>query len=110
MKSTLKYICSVILFLGMLFSCFQYSIIQISKFKKETLSGFNSEEDIMNDNDDGPEKETELLKKDIEDSYITSTFDYSFFVFQKAKSVFNEIKKAKLKYPDLSLRTPPPKS
>lgn len=109
MNNTLKNTLTVILFIGMLFSCFQFTIIQFAKIKKEMLSSFSSEEDEVNDNDDNSEEDTEVSKKEFEETYITLVFHHSSYGLQKVQSAFKEFKKEKLKYPELSIQTPPPK-
>lgn len=105
MKLSLKYFYTSLLFIGMMCSCFQFAIIQLSKAKKETVSRLSMEEDT----DDAPEEDSENLKKEIEDDYLINHFEYSFYEFQNTKTALCIHQLNKLNHPDLDIYTPPPK-
>ncbi len=104
MNTSLKYFYSTLLFIGMMCSCFQFTIIQLSKTKKEVVSNLSAEEDI----DD--KEDTEQEKKEIEDDYLINHFRYSFYDVQTAKIELYIHEQKQLKRPALSIETPPPKS
>lgn len=101
----------LLLFFGMLGSCFQYSIMQFSKSKKDLITVVA--EDDVEDTEDTSEKETEKNseqeKKEIQNNYFVIEFNYSFLKTQSTKTALCMHELKKTKHPALTINKPPPK-
>lgn len=103
MKASFKYISITLIFVGVLMTCFQMTIIHLSKDYKLSCKEISAE-DIDDSEDDTDAKKTEL-----EDEYNVSEFNHQFHVTISMKITL-QIKELILKQaPILSINTPPPK-
>ncbi len=103
MKKSFKHISVILVFLGIFLSCFQFTIIHLSKNYK-----FSSIEVSSEDADDH-EDDSETKKIELEDEYYFSEFNPSFDTGDNSKTALL-IKQLNLKQsPVLGINTPPPK-
>lgn len=102
MKSSVKHISIALIFIGVIMTCFQMTIIHLSKDYKLSNKEISSE-DIDGNEDDADDKKIEL-----EDEYNISEFNHQFHATNNAKIAL-QIKELILKQtPILSINTPPP--
>lgn len=112
MKKNSKIILLAFLFIGMLFTCLQYTIIHIAKGNKTLISN-STEKDDTTENSKQPLEEEDAadeLEKEIEDDYILSYFYFSFqgnHLHSKTQLIVYEA--TKLTASHLNISTPPPK-
>ncbi len=101
----------LLLFMGMLGSCFQYSIAQFSKSKKNliTIVAEDDVEDTEDTSEKETEKNTEQEKKEVGGNCFLIEFNSSFLKTESSKTALWMHELKKLKYPALSINTPPPK-
>ena len=103
MKKSFKHIYFILIFSGIFLSCFQFTIIHLSKNYK-----FSSIEISSEDGDDH-EDDSEEKKIELEDEYCFSKFNPSFAIGDNSKTALL-IKLLNLKQsPILGINTPPPK-
>lgn len=103
MKQSIKHISFILIFLGIFLSCFQFTIIHLSKNYKFSSIEISSE-DGDDHEDDSKEKKFEL-----KDEYCFSEFNPSFASGDNSKTALL-IKLLNLKQsPVLGINTPPPK-
>lgn len=103
MKKSFKHISVILIFLGIFLSCFQFTILHLSKNYK-----FSSIEISSEDGDDH-EDDSETKKIELEDEYYFSEFNHSFANGDNSKTALL-IKQLNLKQsPVLGINTPPPK-
>jgi hypothetical protein len=102
-KKSFKHISVILVFMGIFLSCFQFTIIHLSKNYK-----FSSIE-ISSEDADDHEDDSETKKIELEDEYYFSEFNPSFANGDNSKTALL-IKQLNLKQsPVLSINTPPPK-
>lgn len=103
MKKPFKHISVMLIFVGIFLSCFQFTIIHLSKSYK-----FNSIE-ISSEDGDGHEDDSETKKIELSDEYYFSEFNPSFGTNDNSKTALL-IKQLNVREaPVLGINTPPPK-
>ncbi len=103
MKKSFKNIAVILLFIGIFMSCFQFTIIHLSKNYK-----FSSIEISSEDSEDH-EDDSETKKIELEDEYYFSEFNPTFAISDNSQTALL-IKQLNLKQsPILGINTPPPK-
>ena len=104
MKKSFKHISIILIFMGIFLSCFQFTIIHLSKNYK-----FSSLE-VSSEDGEEHEDDSETKKIELEDEYCFTEFNPSFAIGDDSKTALL-IKLLHLKQsPILSLNTPPPKA
>lgn len=103
MKKSFKHISVILVFLGIFLSCFQFTIIHLSKNYKI------SSVEISSEDGEDHEDDSETKKFELEDEYCFAEFNPSFAIGDNSKTALL-IKQLTLKQsPVLSINTPPPK-
>lgn len=104
MKSTIKQISIVIIFLGVFLSCFQLTITHFSKNYK-VASTESSSEDV-----DDAEDDSDTNKIEFEDEYNVSEFNHCFHKTNSDK-ISLQINRLMLhRHPVIAINTPPPEA
>ena len=104
MKKPFIHISVMLMFLGIFLSCFQFTIIHLSK----SCYKFNSIEISSEDGDDH-EDDSETKKIELNDEYYFSEFNTSFGTNDNSKTALLIKHLNVLEAPVLGINTPPPK-
>ena len=79
MKVVLKYIALPLIFAGIFLSCFQLTLIHAFKIVSDSNISLLVEDDT--------EEDFEFKKSEIEDDYVCSTFDHTFYKVENLKAI-----------------------
>lgn len=107
MKPFLKYSCALFVFGGFLLSYFQLTITQVSK--KCGISFIENTINDVEDSEDDAEDDSETKKIEIEESFLITQFNHTFYkqVNSKTKLLIRQSKITLA--PVIAINTPPPR-